>query len=174
MKLFEISIQDLKKGSKKSVTLDSKKITATLENVTVNDLGGVAVFFNVQSQTDPSKSYRTVVVLSDFRFVRFHDDVSLKDKIRLALDGDVFVGCNCPAQLWHGYEYQMKQLSASSDSSVHVPPSPYTHLRDPKKYPFIKNPNLEGTTCKHLQTALTIIKANWNEIVSELKALGEK
>lgn len=56
------------------------------------------------------------------------------------LESDILIHCNCPAYLYKGYKYLMTQLD--------------TALEPEERYPDQKNPDLEGTVCKHLIAVL--------------------
>lgn len=49
---------------------------------------------------------------------------------------NVHVHCNCPAFLWYGSQYQLTQLDTS--------------MYDESIYPYVRDPFLQNTVCKHL------------------------
>jgi hypothetical protein len=55
------------------------------------------------------------------------------------IETDIRVGCNCPAYKYF-YSYIITQLESEMDPE--------------ERYPHIKNPNLEGSFCKHLATVI--------------------
>ena len=73
--------------------------------------------------------------------IEFSKDANTKDDLRKALNGNLKVHCNCPDFLYKGFQY----IGTKKDYSI-----------NPESIaPAEKNPNLEGTVCKHLLAVLT-------------------
>jgi 8-oxo-dGTP pyrophosphatase MutT (NUDIX family) len=80
--------------------------------------------------------YRQWVLLKDFRSIAKDKKIPIEDAIDYSLNfGDVTVRCSCPSQLWHGFSYMGDQLG-------------YLYgLPREKRFPKIRNPQLQNATC---------------------------
>ena len=167
--LHELTIDDLKKGSTPTINRRKRAIPyGQLEKVTLSRAKVPTLLFRVRSASQAGTSYETVIQLLEYPAIRNDASLSLQEKVRLALVGDVTVNCSCPAQLWWGFEYQLRQMGAGTDTVTHQHPQ-----RDPDRFPHIRNPSLKGTTCKHLQLVLSLAPANLTTIVKKLRNQGE-
>jgi hypothetical protein len=61
---------------------------------------------------------------------------TIKEKLDLALQSDVKLYCSCPSFQYNGYKYMADALDYG--------------VRKEERYPFVRNPQLQGTVCKHL------------------------
>ncbi len=80
---------------------------------------------------------------------------TLNEKIKLALEDDVRVFCNCPDFLYGGFKYIGTQLKYGTDKE-HRPP-------------VIRNPQEEGTVCKHINYLLLNIDNYVDKIEEDYK-----
>jgi hypothetical protein len=158
-RLLEISGRDLWGG------IDWDFIHMAQHFGAVQDLGtryesteGDMIHFMTQSETTPGHEWRQWIRMTELKDVITDPDMSLQDKVRLALSGDLQVHCNCPAFLYWGYQYITTQLGAA------VSPE----NRPPDK----KNPKRKGDVCKHLALVLRVLPFWWNNITSDLKKQG--
>ena len=76
--------------------------------------------------------------------------------LKKGLEGNILVGCNCPAFKWWGYSYIM-----TTRKSV-FPGYGNTIFRK------IRNPNLVGTVCKHLVSVLKRLPEDNRKIYLQL------
>lgn len=114
-------------------------------------------FFRVPSVTaDPPTRYVVKIKLVDYPDVADEDSLTVKEKVRLAIAGDLKVSCTCPAYLYFGYKYILTQLDANESDKEH-------------RFPRIKNPNLQGVMCKHCYIALSAFPMNWNTIARDIE-----
>jgi len=61
---------------------------------------------------------------------------TIREKLDLALQSDVKLYCSCPSFQYNGYKYMADALDYG--------------IRKEGRYPFVRNPQLQGTVCKHL------------------------
>jgi len=82
---------------------------------------------------------------------------TLLDRVRLALNGDAEISCDCPSYLYHGFKYISTQLG-------------YNFKEDPEgRFPHVMNPDLVGTACKHLIVALQTLPFHASSITKAIK-----
>jgi hypothetical protein len=112
--------------------------------------------FRTESQTFPGTGlyWYQSIKLVDLPLVLSLDDEDLTnmDRVRLAIAGDLLVNCDCPAFLYWGYSYIMTQLGANEDKAEN-------------RFPKIRNPNLRGSVCKHLDSALVVLPFNADKAI---------
>lgn len=99
--------------------------------------------------------YEQTVKLQDLKIVSkmSGDD---KDKVSMAMDGDIKVMCTCPDFLYGGFKY----IGTVLDYSTHPE----------NRFPEIKNPNEEGTVCKHLHHLLKHVHEYVDDIVEDIES----
>lgn len=115
------------------------------------------VFFRVPSVTaDPPRTYLVKMTLVEYADIAEDESMTVKDKVRLALAGDLKISCTCPAYLYFGYKYILTQLDTNED-------------RDEHRFPRIRNPKLQGVMCKHCYTAISVLPMNWNSIARDIE-----
>jgi hypothetical protein len=119
---------------------------------------GDMIHFMTQSESTPGHEWRQWIRMTELKDVIQDPDMSLQDKIRLALSADLQVHCNCPAFLYWGYQYITTQLGAS------VSPE--------NRAPDVRNPQRRGDVCKHLALVLRVLPFWWNNITSDLTKQG--
>jgi hypothetical protein len=73
-------------------------------------------------------------------------------------DGDVDVACDCPDFKFGGYQYIATKGDFKLGKAQTISPD-------------IRNPNLEGTTCRHLANVLTVVKTNLPSAYKDFKKL---
>jgi len=66
------------------------------------------------------------------------DDI--KKNRDLLINEDIIIACDCPANLYWGYQYIQTELDIAIDPE--------------NRFPSIRNPSLEGVACKHLLAVL--------------------
>lgn len=103
--------------------------------------------------------YNVFVLFQDFYTIGKDKDIDFEDAIDYAINfGDVHVQCTCPANLFWGYRFEATQLKYA-----------YGIPRE-NRFPKIRNPNLEGTICKHIDAVIQWIFRN-KEIIAKMFAL---
>lgn len=113
-------------------------------------------FFRVPSVTaDPPTNYTVKVKLVEYPDIEDDEDLTVSEKVRLAIAGDILISCTCPAYLYFGYKYILTQVDANE--------------ADPEnRFPKIKNPKLHGSMCKHCYTAVKSFPMNWTKIAKDI------
>ena len=123
---------------------------------------GITKDYIVQMKIQSSKKDKDYIVkikLVEYPNIESYRDISTKDKVRLAITGDLAISCNCAAYRYWGYEYIMTQLSSNVG-------------KDQNRYPQVRNPNLEGTLCKHCYRTITAFGSYWSKIAKDIDALN--
>lgn len=103
----------------------------------------------------PPTRYLVKIKMVDFPKIDEYTDLTVEEKVRLSLDGDISVSCTCPAYKYWGYKYIMTQLSSNEDSPE-------------DRYPVIRNNKLEGTVCKHIFIAIRGFGKWWKKISHDI------
>lgn len=116
----------------------------------------VAVFETPSVTADPPTIYTQRIKLVDMKDIESDTDLTDAEKVRLAIAGDLEVNCTCPAYLWWGYEYIMTELDAKEGSPQTI-------------FPKVRNPQLEGTVCKHLKLSVEVFALNYSKIAKDIK-----
>lgn len=99
------------------------------------------------------KHYECRLQLPDFGIVsRMKGDI--RTKLDLAIRENVKVHCTCPSWLYSGYQYIGTQLDYA--------------IKFEDREPVIRNPNLEGSVCKHLYHLLRNVEAFETDMVRSL------
>lgn len=114
-------------------------------------------FFRVPSVTsDPPTTYLVKITLAEYPDIADEEDLSVKEKVRLGIAGELKISCTCPAYLYFGYKYILTQLDSNESD-------------DENRFPKIKNPKLQGVMCKHCYTALSAFPFNWTSIAKDIQ-----
>ena len=111
-------------------------------------------------RTGTNQTYYNVFVLfEDFYTIGKDKEIDFEDAIDYAINfGDCHVQCTCPANLYFGYRYEATQLKYA-----------YGIPRE-NRFPKIRNPNLKGTVCKHIDAVIQWIFRN-KETIAKMFAL---
>ena len=103
--------------------------------------------------------YKVFVLFEDFYTIGRDKDIDFTDAVDYAINyADVHMRCTCPAATYWGYNYESTALNYL-----------YGIPRE-NRYPKIRNPNLKGTVCKHIDKVIQWILKN-QETVAKLFAL---
>ena len=115
------------------------------------------VFFRVPSVTaKPSTNYLVKVSLVEYPDIAADETLTVKEKVRLAIAGDLKISCTCPAYLYFGYKYILTQLDTNQADDEH-------------RFPKIRNPRLQGVMCKHCYIVLKAFPFNWTRIARDIE-----
>jgi hypothetical protein len=147
VELYEAFVKELIKGADSGRKARSKFIRIFYKGV-LKTKGWIQ--FNTPSQYTPGKKYYQYVKLLDIKDIDNLKDLKKKDIIRLLLAGNVSCYCSCPDFLYKGFKYMGYNMGYGV----------YKEMR----YPKIKNPNLEGTVCKHMLAVLQVLSLHWLSI----------
>ena len=115
-------------------------------------------FFRVPSVTaNPPTNYVVKVHLSEYKDAANDENLTVKEKVRLAIAGDLRISCTCPAYLYWGYKYILTQLDTN-------------YADDENRFPRIRNPKLQGVMCKHCYTTIQAFPFNWTKIARDIES----
>lgn len=101
--------------------------------------------------------YTSKVELSDLTSLK-NEDGSKRDKIKLALSGDVKVDCTC-----NDFKYRFRYVASEYDASIKSESRPTR----------ITNPNFDGVICKHLDYLLSNVDKYTNDISETTVGTGQ-
>lgn len=148
----EFNRNDIIRGTDKKNIERSKKVPSVSYIGITEDY---TVLEKARSATTPGVTYDIRIKLLDYPEIADEEDLSVRDKVRLAIAGNLHVSCSCPAFKWWGYEYISTQLGIKDGEPQAI-------------YPHIRNPKLEGVVCKHLYKALQVFPLQYMRIVSDI------
>ena len=157
--LLEFTYNDLRGSVQSKIRDRSKKLPSGTKYVKFDKKSGV-LSFKTESQTHPGTGldWKQRIKLLDLSVALDIPDPKLKmlDRVRLACYGDLQVECSCPSFKYWGFRYIMTQLDSVLGKKE-------------KRMPKVRNPKLDGTVCKHLDSALAVLPFISSDIVKELK-----
>jgi hypothetical protein len=154
LRIDEVTRKDILKDIDPRTYKYSKEVKSVKYKGITKDY--VVVFETPSVTANPPTVYTQRIKLLDYPDVENDTDITYKEKVRLAIAGDIEVSCTCPAYKWWGYEYIMTQLSAKEGSPQKI-------------FPEIRNPELQGTVCKHLKVVIEAFVMNWTTIAKDIK-----
>ena len=97
--------------------------------------------------------YNVFVMFEDFYTIGQDKEIPLEDAVDYAINfGEIHIRCSCPAHLYFGYSYMATQM----DFQYGLPRE--------NLFPIIRNPDLNGTICKHEDAVIQFIFRNKNLI----------
>ena len=136
-------------------------------------LRGMSLYFRTpSSEYDKNHIIWTQEIkLLDLPEALLMDDLTLREKVNLSMNGDVAVRCNCPAMLYWGYAYLVSQLDAGAPGKLYSVPPDDVEMPE-NRFPGIRNPSLRGSVCKHLGLVFEVFGAHWNSLERDLKSQG--
>lgn len=153
-RLDEITRKDLMTGSD-TWTKDKAKLVRSATYLGITE--DYTAFFRVPSVTaNPPTRYVVKVNLAEYKDVANDEDMTVKEKVRLAIAGDLKISCTCPAYLYFGYKYILTQMDTNESD-------------DENRFPKIRNPKLQGVMCKHCYTTLKAFPFNWTKIARDIE-----
>jgi hypothetical protein len=156
--IYEFTYKNFRSAVNNKVRSRSKTLPSGTTFVDMNKSG--TINFKTESQTFPGTGlfWDQSIKLLDLPLVLVLKDPNLTplDRVKLAITGDLAVTCNCPSLRYHGYAYILSQL----DSKLG---------RKEKRFPVVRNPELSGVVCKHLDSALVTLPFHVNDLVAYIK-----
>ena len=150
--LNEATGKELLKNADYARKQRAKKLTTRYAGVT-NSNGWIR--FVTNSQYTPGKKYIQYVKLAEAKDMKYFKDFNKRDIVRLFLSGDLQVYCSCPDFKYHGFKYMGYQMGYG--------------LFKENRFPKVRNPNLEGSVCKHLICVLSVLGTNWTSIAKDMQ-----
>lgn len=151
MRVDEFKRTDFKNETDAATVSRSKKIPSIHYRGVTDDY---TVHFDARSASGNGK-YDVAVQLVEYPDIAEDGDLSTSEKVRLAISGDLKVSCTCPAYRYWGYEYINSQLGSNAGE-------------DQERFPYVRNPKLEGILCKHIYKTLDVLPMNWNSISADI------
>jgi hypothetical protein len=119
------------------------------------------IYFDTIDKDGSGKNRRVKVQIPDYRQISKDKKMSTKEKLEMTLeDGDVKMDCSCPDFLYKGYKY----IGTEKEYSIKPETIP----------PYVRNPNLEGTLCKHGLAVLLNIDKYINQISNDIDQYSKK
>lgn len=151
--LVEATLKQLRDQTDSNTVSRSKKIVSYYQGV--NKAG--TVIFKTTSQSTPGHFWKQRVKLLDLPFwLSVKDkDLTMIKKVRMAIKGDIKVWCNGKAFKYWGWAYITTQQNAKWGSPE-------------SRFPKVRNPNLNGSVCKHLENVLRVLPFYASDIVRDL------
>jgi hypothetical protein len=143
---------------------------------------GVMKFMSSSITVWPGKreAYENYVQLMDWQEALDVEGLNFSERANLAVFGDVKVSCTCGAFLYFGYAYILTQLDAIYPTQ-NWEQVPYTlakrntsgtdNIED--RFPEIRNPDLVGVVCKHLDTVLYVVTMSVSKIAAAMKEMAK-
>lgn len=110
--------------------------------------------FQTNSQFIPTRKYTQLIEIAEANDIKYFREFRPRDIIRLFLSGSLRVWCSCP-----DFKYRFKFLSKQMGFGIF----------DERRPAKIRNPNLEGSVCKHLIFVLSIFKLQWMRIAHDFQ-----
>lgn len=152
IKLDEFKRKDFTTETDPATVARSKQLsTARYRGITQD----YTVHFDVRSASG-SGTYDVAIQLAEYADIADDEGLTVQEKVRLAIQGDLKVKCNCPAYRYWGYEYINSQLGSNAGE-------------DQKRFPHIRNPKLTGILCKHAYRSMMVLPMVWNSIASDIQ-----
>lgn len=152
MLLKEFTRKDIVNATDLNTRSKSKKVNGVYYSGITRDY---TIVFKVRSATTPGLQYINKIQMLEYPEIAGEEDLSVRDKVRLAIAGDLRIRCSCPAFKYWGYEYITTELGIHKG-------------QDQTIYPHIRNPRLEGVVCKHLYRSLSALPFNIMSVVSDI------
>ena len=112
------------------------------------------ITFNTNSQYTPGRKYTQYIKLKEAKDMKYFHEFNKRDIIRLFMSGDLQVFCQCP-----DFRYRFKYMASQLGYGI------YKETR----FPGIRNPNLEGSVCKHLLAVFSVLGMNWTLIARDMQ-----
>jgi hypothetical protein len=146
IKLTALTINDLKRSIPSHVAARARLCSPALSSFSMGPDGIVLQFWTASAGS--RNSWIQTVQLFDWQLVpelvELQETNAGWDKVKAEVPEimdllNVKVHCNCPAFLWYGSQYQLTQLDTS--------------MFDESIYPYVRDPSLQNTVCKHLAAA---------------------
>ncbi len=165
--LYEITYKDIKKDIGKMVSRTVKTLVngTKYEGVTKD---GMIMFTTLSAKhSENGLTYVEKIVPVELSDVLAMDDLLDKEKVNLAISGDLKMSCSCPAFKFWGFQYILTQLDAVEGEEETRAPKPYP--KNPEKR---RNTKLEGVVCKHLYLVIQVLPFHINNIVRDYRNAG--
>lgn len=129
--------------------------------------------FSTPSESRPGLRHKQWVQLTKLKQVLGDPNYSIGDKVKIAMQGDLKVHCDCEAFLMWGYQFILLTSGAALLSYAKTNPETEYNGQDITAHPpDIRNPRRRGMVCKHLGNVIKVLPFWWNTIAGELQKAG--
>lgn len=117
--------------------------------------------WGTESASRPGLIHRQNIQFEDLDIALGIEDADLRprDRVRLAMAGDIKVNCTCEEFKFFGYAFITSQLDMNSGPQEN-------------RAPNVRNPSLEGIVCRHLALVLDTAPFHQSDVVQALKGKG--
>lgn len=153
--LGEKTYKDLRKDAPYFLRIrDKSKSTPGSRFIGIDDMN--ICHFKTPSHTIPGVTYEQSVKLVDLENLIKTQSGRLKpiEIVQMAIEGNIEVHCTDPSWRYWGFQY----IGTKDDYSI---------LPEPR-YPKIRNPQLKGSVCKHLDNVLFVLPFQNTKILKDL------
>jgi hypothetical protein len=156
--LGEENYKDLRSDAPDFLNVRAKSKQTPGSRYQFTDKKGV-IHFKTNSHRIPGVVYDQQVKLLDLDAViqRFGGTRRPQEIVRMAIEGNIEVHCTDPSWKYWGFQY----IGTKDDYSIVPEP----------RYPKVRNPNLKGSVCKHLDNVLYILPFQVSKVTADLRKL---
>lgn len=155
-------------------------MTAKLNKLGQSPSGAAWLYWTVPSQSDPNKSYNTIVELDvpgqGGFFTVAKEKARIGKKIQTLGKSDVKVYCDCPDFYWAGQKYNLGPSGKYGKENVSAVPGQVANYKYDKGTvtyaPDKRDPNREHVLCKHILAVARVLPANAATIFSRASAFN--
>ncbi len=154
MRLWEETYKELRNGVHSKTKARAKALACRF--VGYSSKYDVLIF-TCRSGTTPGKRWVEKVRLLDLDELLDDPELTDREVVRFAIQGDIKVTCNCPAHLYWGSAWRLTQRDAELE---------LTDVEEPER------DLLPSTLCKHLDLVLQVLPFNVGAIYKSMKAEG--
>ena len=154
MYLWEETYKELRKGVHSKTKARAKALAVRYVGYSARY---DAVLFKCRSGTTPGKWWVEKVRFLDLPELLDDPDLTDREVVKFAIQGDIKVTCNCPAHLYWGSAWRLTQRNAELE---------LTDVEEPTR------DLIPSTLCKHLDVVLYALPFNSSKIYKDMKAKG--
>jgi len=153
----EINIKQAKSDIDSATRGRKRKYTTTFNGLDTRN----QMVWGTESASRPGLIHQQIIQFEDLDIALGIEDPDLKprDRVRLAMAGDVKVNCTCEEFKFFGYAFITSQLDMNSGPQEN-------------RAPNLRNPNLVGIVCRHLALVLDTAPFFQTDVVKALKEKG--
>ena len=151
--LLELNYRDLR--GRAPEYLNTREKSRETKGTQYQNIKGDTITFKTKSDTGVGTYTEKVKLLDLRKFLRSEN--TTKDAVKKALLGDIQVSCSCPAWKFWGYQY------IGTKEKYAIEPE--------RRSPKIRNPQLKGSICKHLDVVLYVLPFLHSRITKELRQM---
>lgn len=152
--LYDENTYELRQENKERPNLGEKVQGLFTRFMRVTPRGDL--IFRTTSGTTPGKYWYQTIRFLDLDKVKDRKDLTDMEKVKLLYEGDIAVWCNDPSWLYY-WQYRGTRRGFSIK---------------PEYRPHRRNPEIPGTTCKHIERVLSVLGFHMTTIVKQYRRYG--